>query len=212
MGARDELSSRVAALRESRGYSNYGRVRDEVLQMLDMSSDAVEGAPSAYWTHELGNFEYMLDASPLIVESLRHHTFHVTGIRSYEYRPHRDEGRRRFEAKCGCSSSWRATSCWYRSRRSWAASATRSRRSLQPRHAEVLRGADRPRARGRAGRDPRAGPQARLGDRRRLGGLRLPVQDALPRRHVRDRRPARAVPVLRHVSDDAFPGGEGVRF
>lgn len=100
MGARDELSSRIAALRESRGYANYVRVRDEVLQMLDMSSDAVEGAPSAYWTHELGNFEYMLDASPLIIESLRHHTFHVTGIRGYEYRPHpEDEGRRRFEAK-----------------------------------------------------------------------------------------------------------------
>jgi len=67
--------------------------------MLDMSSDAIEGAPSAYWTHELQNFEYMLDASPLVVENLRHHTFHLTGVRTYEYRPHRDESRRRFEAK-----------------------------------------------------------------------------------------------------------------
>ena len=99
MGARDELSSRVAALRESRAYSNYERVRDQVLQMLDTSSDAAEGAPSAYWTHELRNFEYMLNASPLIVENLRHHTFHLTGVRTYEYRPHRDEARRRFEAK-----------------------------------------------------------------------------------------------------------------
>lgn len=99
MGARDELSARVAALRESPAYSNYERVRDEVLQMLDMSSETAEGAPSAYWEHELRNFEYMLDASPLIVESLRHHTFHVTGMRTYEYRPHRDEARRRLEAK-----------------------------------------------------------------------------------------------------------------
>jgi hypothetical protein len=100
VGARDELASRVAGLRESRAYSNYERVRDEVLQMLDTSSDAVEGAPSAYWTHELRNFEYMLDASPLIVENLRHHTFHLTGIRTYEYRPHRgEEARRRLAAK-----------------------------------------------------------------------------------------------------------------
>jgi len=100
VGARDELSSRVASLRDSRAFSNYQRVRDEVLQMLDTSSDAVEGAPSAYWTHELQNFEYMLDASPLIVENLRHHTFHLTGIRTYEYRPHRaDEARRQLQAK-----------------------------------------------------------------------------------------------------------------
>ena len=100
MGARAELASRIAALRESHAYANYERARDEVLEMVDGASDAGEGAPSAYWTHELRNFEYMLDASPLIVESLRHHTFHLTGIRTYEYRPHRgDEARRRFEAK-----------------------------------------------------------------------------------------------------------------
>jgi len=99
VGVRDELSSRVAALRESGAYSNYERARDAVLQMLDTSPDAVEAAPSAYWTHELRNFEYMLDASPLIVENLRHHTFHVTGMRTYEYRPHREEARRRLEAK-----------------------------------------------------------------------------------------------------------------
>ncbi len=99
MSARDELSSRVAALRESHAYSNYERARDAVLQMLDTPSDAAQAAPSAYWTHELRNFEYMLDASPLIVENLRHHTYHVTGMRTYEYRPHRDEARRRLEAK-----------------------------------------------------------------------------------------------------------------
>jgi hypothetical protein len=99
MGARDELSSRVAALRESPAYSNYERARDEVLRMLDTSVDAAEGTPSAYWEHELRNFEYMLDASPLVVESLRHHTFHLTGIRTYEYRPNRDADRRRLEAK-----------------------------------------------------------------------------------------------------------------
>src|SRR5919106_1357597 len=99
MGARDQLSARVEALRDAPVYANYERARDAVLRMLDESSDPVEGAPSAYWTHELRNFEYMLDASPLVVEHLRHHTFHLTGVRTYEYRPHRDDARRRFEAK-----------------------------------------------------------------------------------------------------------------
>ena len=41
------------------------------------ASDA--DAPSSYWQEELANFEYMLDASPLIIEKLRHHTHHITG-------------------------------------------------------------------------------------------------------------------------------------
>jgi putative sugar O-methyltransferase len=99
MGVEDELSSRVAALRDSPAYSNYTRVRQEVLRMLDASRDASDDTPSAYWAHELRNFEYMLDASPLIIESLRQHTFHLTGVRTYEYRPGSDKARRRFEAK-----------------------------------------------------------------------------------------------------------------
>ena len=45
------------------------------------------------------DFEYMLDASPLLVESLRHHTYHVGGTRRDDHRPDDDEARRRFEAK-----------------------------------------------------------------------------------------------------------------
>jgi hypothetical protein len=101
VGAREELSSRLSTLRESPAYANYLSVREEVLRMLDALSDSASAGrePSAYWTYELRNFEYMLDASPLVVEKLRQHTFHVTGVRTYDYRPHRDEARRRFEAK-----------------------------------------------------------------------------------------------------------------
>jgi hypothetical protein len=55
--------------------------------------------PSAYWAEELENFEYMLDASPLIIDKLRHHSLHITGIRVYEYRSNRDRFRAQFVAK-----------------------------------------------------------------------------------------------------------------
>lgn len=80
-----ELRERLSALRQSPAYSNYERARDWVLRTRDAGSDAF-GQPSEYWREELANFEYMLDASPLIVEKLRHHTFHLTGIRVYDYR------------------------------------------------------------------------------------------------------------------------------
>jgi putative sugar O-methyltransferase len=46
--------------------------------------------PSQYWTEELAGFEYMLDASPLIVDKLRHHSYHLTGLRVYDYRSHKE--------------------------------------------------------------------------------------------------------------------------
>jgi hypothetical protein len=41
----------------------------------------------------------MLDASPLVIEKLRHHTYHVTGLRVYDYRTHRDKAREQFAQK-----------------------------------------------------------------------------------------------------------------
>jgi hypothetical protein len=84
-GAGERLAQKLDRLRLSPAWANYERVREEVLRMKD--AEPVAGAePSAYWREELGSFEYMLDASPLIVEKLRHHTYHVTGLRVYDYR------------------------------------------------------------------------------------------------------------------------------
>ena len=55
--------------------------------------------PSAYWAEELENIDYLLDASPLIVRKLRHHAFHITGIRPYDYRSKPDGRREHFEAR-----------------------------------------------------------------------------------------------------------------
>jgi hypothetical protein len=44
------------------------------------------GGPSKYWTYELENFDYMIDASPIVIDKLRHHCYHLTGLRPYDTR------------------------------------------------------------------------------------------------------------------------------
>ncbi len=88
----EELQARIAEGRGSETYRAYERVRDWVLELG--SSGFGEGAerPSDYWTEELETLDYMLDASPLVIEKLRHHTAAVTGIRPYDYRRGKDGG------------------------------------------------------------------------------------------------------------------------
>ena len=39
-----------------------------------------------YWAEELEHIDYLIDASPLVIRKLRHHAFHITGVRPYDYR------------------------------------------------------------------------------------------------------------------------------
>jgi putative sugar O-methyltransferase len=66
-------------------YAYYKRARDLVLQMLD---DGSKYGYSDYWREEIAGFDYLFDASPLVVAKLREHTYHITGLKSYEYRSH----------------------------------------------------------------------------------------------------------------------------
>jgi glycosyltransferase involved in cell wall biosynthesis len=76
---------------EQIAYENYLRVRDEVMRMKAAAAGAGgEGSPSQYWTEELTNIDYMIEASPLIIRKLRHHAFHITNLRPYEYRAYGD--------------------------------------------------------------------------------------------------------------------------
>jgi glycosyltransferase involved in cell wall biosynthesis len=73
-------------------FETYQRVRDAVLRMKTRSAAATgSDRPSAYWNEELENFDYMIDASPLIIRKLRQHAFHITGTRPYDYRNARDQ-------------------------------------------------------------------------------------------------------------------------
>lgn len=83
------LAERIEALRDTAAYRGYLEAREHVLAMKAMPATGVQ-APSEYWDEELSGFEYLYDASPLIVASLRQHTYHVTGLRHYDYRTGRD--------------------------------------------------------------------------------------------------------------------------
>jgi hypothetical protein len=94
----EQLIERLDRLRSEPPYRAYERARREVLRMKTAEARAEDRA-SGYWREELENLEYMLDASPLIVEKLRHHTLHVTGIKAYEYRTQPDPTRRNLLAE-----------------------------------------------------------------------------------------------------------------
>jgi putative sugar O-methyltransferase len=77
-------------------FRHYEQVRDTVLRMMD---DASEYGPSAYWKEELAGFDYMFDAGPLLIAKLREHTYHLTGLKPYEYREHHADQASRFASK-----------------------------------------------------------------------------------------------------------------
>src|SRR5262245_44322418 len=84
---RRQLQTKLETLRASAGYRAYERVRDHVLAIKDLEAHRESAeTPSAYWREELEDFSYMFDASPLIIDQLRHHTSHITGLRKYDYR------------------------------------------------------------------------------------------------------------------------------
>jgi hypothetical protein len=90
------LRSRIETLAAGPAYRAYLAAREAVLAMQALTSGE---RPSEYWLEELSGFEYMLDASPLLIERLRHHTYHVTGLKVYDYRTGKDETRARMAEK-----------------------------------------------------------------------------------------------------------------
>jgi putative sugar O-methyltransferase len=93
------LDARIAGLRAAPAFQNYLHVRERVLEMRTRVEAAHDYKPSAYWKEELENFEYMLDASPLIVDKLRAHSYHITGLHVHDYRSGRDRKQGRYAEK-----------------------------------------------------------------------------------------------------------------
>lgn len=79
-------------------YQNYLFVRKQVLAMIKHESSKLD-KPSLYWQEELSGFEYMLDASPLIINKLRHHCYHISGLYEYNYRKHHYHSQQPFKQK-----------------------------------------------------------------------------------------------------------------
>jgi len=93
------LQERIEALRSAPAFKNYLYARERVLEMRAQVAAAPEYRPSAYWEEELSTFEYMLDATPLVIEKLRHHTHCITGLRAYDYRSHKTRAQRKLAEK-----------------------------------------------------------------------------------------------------------------
>jgi glycosyltransferase involved in cell wall biosynthesis len=81
-----------------RAYAAYREVRDAVLRIKAAPAE-VAADPSAYWAEELGNIDYMIEATPLVIRKLRHHAFQITGIRPYDYRDQQGARRDAFAAR-----------------------------------------------------------------------------------------------------------------
>ncbi len=92
------LSQLLQSTENDTAYINYLFVRDCVLEMLAEVQSGTD-MPSHYWDEELAGFDYLFDASPLIIRKLREHCYHITGLRSYEYRQHHDHKSRLFREK-----------------------------------------------------------------------------------------------------------------
>lgn len=92
------LAQALEAARSSRAYANYVEVREFVLDVLDRHPGSGEAA-SEYWREELAGFDHLFDASPLVVTKLREHCYHLTGLRSYDYRRHHRHKAPAFAAK-----------------------------------------------------------------------------------------------------------------
>ena len=88
----------LGAASRSEANRNYLQMRDCVLDMLSQMQNK-NNRPSNYWEEELAGFDYMLDASPLIVRKLREHCYHLTGLRAYDYRGHHAHQRGLFAQK-----------------------------------------------------------------------------------------------------------------
>ncbi len=95
-----EIWSRIELLRQSAEYSNYARVRDAIYVMMDdwYRLDPA-GGPSAYWQQEIEGFLYMFDASPAMIGKLRDQCYHITAVKSYDYREHHNHRAGDYQAK-----------------------------------------------------------------------------------------------------------------
>ena len=99
--AEQRWERRLQTARDAPAYQVYRRVRRQVLAQLALghSRRSTGHAPSDYWSGELSRFAYMLDASPLVIEQLRHHTHNLTGLLPQHYRNSLDIKRQRFAEK-----------------------------------------------------------------------------------------------------------------
>src|SRR5687767_8050919 len=83
----DWLQEVWSARENEESFKNYLHVRQRVIGMLE-EAQVRQNVPSSYWQEEIAGFDYLFDASPLIIRNLRRHCYHITGVLDYSYRGH----------------------------------------------------------------------------------------------------------------------------
>ena len=76
-------------------YKNYRRVLPFFKELVFDSNNSI----SKYWSEEINGFEYIFEASPSIINNLRHHCHHITGELPYAYRDHHNYNAPKFKSK-----------------------------------------------------------------------------------------------------------------
>ena len=88
-GFGSRIEARVRRLQADPAFASYLRARAAVFRMMDdWARLDPDGGPSAYWREEIEGFDYLFDASPLVIGRLREHCHHITGLKAYDYRGH----------------------------------------------------------------------------------------------------------------------------
>ena len=95
MQYKEQLKSYKASL----AYKNYKKYCSKIIEFIDIGESDKNDNPSEYWKEELDGFKYMLDASPFIVNKIREHCYHITGVHSYPYRKHHSHSSESFKRK-----------------------------------------------------------------------------------------------------------------
>ncbi len=89
------MKNKFLSNHKTKVYKNYERVlpffKNLIFDTNNVSSD--------YWSQEINGFEYIFEASPSIINNLRHHCYHITGEFPYGYREHHNYNVPKFKSK-----------------------------------------------------------------------------------------------------------------
>lgn len=80
---------RIATIREEVQARGWSSLFHEILPRINKYIARLEQdreSVSQYWQKEILAFDYLFDASPLVLANIRHHCFHITGEHQYSYR------------------------------------------------------------------------------------------------------------------------------
>lgn len=84
--------------------ANHNQIKNTINENINsikkmIETFEIEGNVSNYWKEEIKSFLYLFENYPLIYERLREHCFHITGLKSYEYREHHEYLKEEFKQK-----------------------------------------------------------------------------------------------------------------